>query len=149
MESGGGVQNLLGDLSLIKTVEPSTEFLDFWKILSYHLNQALWRAASEGPVEAVASASLASNSFCTLEGVAPSLELLVVALLLHFRSLRGSLTLRLQRGHSFSGVGSSALSESMLEASLICSWTCWQGCDILGADSFGSDTSISSPPSSG
>ena len=91
---------------------------------SYSSNRALWRAASEGPVEVVASASSASDSFCTLEGVAPSLELVVVALWLRFRSLRGSLTLRLQRGGSSSGIGSSALSESVLEASLICSWTC-------------------------
>ena len=91
---------------------------------SYSSNRALWRAASEGPVEAVVSALSASDSFHTLEGVAPSLELLVVALLSPFRSLRGSLTLRLQRGCSSSGVGSSALSESVLEASLICSWTC-------------------------
>ena len=90
----------------------------------YSSNRALQRAASEGPVEAVASASSASDSFCTLEGVAPSLEPLVVTLLLRFRSLRGSLTLRLQRGCSSSGVGSSALSESVLEALLICSWTC-------------------------
>ena len=90
---------------------------------SYSSNRALWKAASEGPVEAVATASLASNSFHTLEGVAPSLESLVVALLLHFRSLRGSLNLRLQGGCSSSGVGSSALSDSVLEASLICSWT--------------------------
>ena len=60
---------------------------------SYSSNRAFWRAASEGLVQAVVSASLASNSFHTLEGVAPSLELLVVALLLRFRSLRGILTL--------------------------------------------------------
>ena len=90
----------------------------------YSLNRALRRAASEGPVEVVASASSASDSFHTLEGVAPSLELVVVALWLCFRSLRASLTLRLQRGGSSSGVGSSALSESVLEALLICSWTC-------------------------
>ena len=90
----------------------------------YSSNQALWRAASEGPVEAVASASSASDSFRTLEGVAPSLEPLVVALLLRFRSLRRSLNLRLRRGCSSSGVDSSALSESVLEALLICSCTC-------------------------
>ena len=115
----------------------------------YSSNRALWRAASEGPVEVVASASSASDSFRTLEGVAPSLEPVVVALWSRFRSLRGSLTLRLRRGHSSSGTGSSALSESVLEASLIYSWTCWQGCEVLGADSFGSDTSSSGPPSSG
>ena len=91
---------------------------------SYSSNRALWRAASEGPVGVVASASSASDSFHTLEGVAPSLELVVMALWSRFRSLRGSLTLRLQRGGSSSGIGLSALSKSVLEASLICSWTC-------------------------
>ena len=62
--------------------------------LSYSSNRAFRRAASEGPVEAVVSASSASNSFHTLEGVAPSLELLVAALLPHFLSLWGILTLR-------------------------------------------------------
>ena len=61
---------------------------------SYSSNRAFQRATSEGPVKAVASVLLASNSFHTLEGVAPSLELLVMALLLRFRSLRGILTLR-------------------------------------------------------
>ena len=83
---------------------------------SYSSNRALWRAASEGPVEVVASASSASDSFHTLEGGTPSFELVVMALLSRFRSLRRSLTLRLQRGCSSTGVGSSALSESVLEA---------------------------------
>ena len=65
------------------------------RCFSYSSNRALRRVASEGLVEVVASASSASDSFHTLEGVAPSLELVVVALWLHFRSLRGSLTLRL------------------------------------------------------
>ena len=91
---------------------------------SYSSNRALQRAASEGPVGVVASALSASDSFRTLEGVAPSLELVVMALWSRFRSLRGSLTLRLQRGGSSCGIGSSALSESVLEALLICSWTC-------------------------
>ena len=60
----------------------------------YSLNRAFRRAASEGPVEAVVSASSASNSFRTLVRVAPSLELLVVALLPRFLSLWGILTLR-------------------------------------------------------
>ena len=116
---------------------------------SYSLNQAFCRAASEGPVEAVASASLASDSFHTLGGVASSVELLDMALLPCFRSLRGSLTLRLWGGCSSSGVGPSALSGSVLEASLIHSWTCWQGCEVLREDSLGSDTSSLGPPSSG
>ena len=38
MESGGGVQNLLGDLfSLIKTEDLDTDFLDFQKILCIQL----------------------------------------------------------------------------------------------------------------
>ena len=49
--------------------------------LSYSLNEAFRRAALEGLVKAVVSALTASNSFRTLEGVAPSLELLVTALL--------------------------------------------------------------------
>ena len=55
--------------------------------LSYSSNRAVQRAASEGPVEAVVSASSASDSFCTLGGVEPSLELLVPALLPRFLSL--------------------------------------------------------------
>ena len=62
--------------------------------LSYSSNQAFRRAALEGPVEAVIPASSASNSFHTLEGVAPSLELLIMALLLCFLSLWEILTLR-------------------------------------------------------
>ena len=117
--------------------------------LSYNSNQAVRRAASEGPVKAVVSASSASNSFRTLEGVAPSLELLVVALLPRFLSLRDTLTLRPRGGCSFSGVGSSVLSESMLEASVTHSWTCWLVFEVLGADSFGSNTSGLGSPYSG
>ena len=107
----------------------------------YSSNWAVWRADSEGPAEAVASASSASDSFCTLEGVAPSLELLVVVLWPCFRSPRGSLTLRLQGGSTSSGVGSSALPESVSEALLLCSGTCWEGCEALGVDSSSFDTS--------
>ena len=113
---------------------------------SYSLNRALWRAASEGSVVVVASASSASDSFRTLEGVAPSLELVVMALWLRFRR---SLTLRLQRGGSSSGVGSSALSESVLEASLICSWTCGEGCEVLGTGSSNFNTPCLGPSPSG
>ena len=63
--------------------------------LSYCSNQAVLRAASEGPVEAVieavVSASPASISFLTLEGVAPSLELPAMALLPHFSESMGDL----------------------------------------------------------
>ena len=79
-----------GLLPFFETEDPGTDFLDFQKVLSYSSNQAFWRATSEGPVKAVVSASLASNSFRTLEGVAPSLELLVTALLPCFRSLMGN-----------------------------------------------------------
>ena len=38
MESGGGVQNLLSDLlSLVKTEDLGSDFLDFWKILFVQL----------------------------------------------------------------------------------------------------------------
>ena len=62
----------------------------------YSSNRALRRAAFKGPVGVVASASSASDPFHTLEGVAPSLELVVMALWSCFRSLSGSLTLRLR-----------------------------------------------------
>ena len=42
-------------------------------------NRAFWRAASEGQVGVPTSASSASGSLHTLEGVTPSLELLTVA----------------------------------------------------------------------
>ena len=84
-------------------------------------NRAFWRAASEGPVGVPIPASSASGSLRTLEGVTPSLELLAVAWWPRLRSFRGSLTLRDRRGGSFSGGGSSAPSESVLEALLICS----------------------------
>ena len=116
---------------------------------SYSSNRAFHRAASEGLVEAVIPVSLASNSFHTLEGVAPSLELFIVALLPCFLSLWEILNLRPQGGCSSSGVGSSALSESVLEASVTHSWTCWLGFGVLGVDSFSSDTSGSGPSSSG
>ena len=66
-----------------------------------------------------------------------------------FQEFKGILTLRPWGGCSSSGVGSLALSESVLEALLIRSWTCWQGCDVLGVDYFGSDTSSLGPPSPG
>ena len=72
-----------------------------------------------------------------------------MALLLHFLSLLEILTLRPGGGCSSSGVGSSALSESVLEASVTHSWTYWLGFGVLGADSFGSDTSGLGPSSSG
>ena len=117
--------------------------------LLYSSNQAVWRAASEGPVEAVGSASSASDSFRTLEGVASSLKLLVASLLPRFLSLWEILTLRPRGGCSSSGVGSSALSELVLEASVTHSWTCWLVFEVLGVDSFLSDTSGSGLPSSG
>ena len=121
MENGGGVQNLLDDLlSLPKAEDLGMDFLDLRKILFVQLEPSF----TEGCLRVVASALSASDSFHTLEGVAPSLELVVMALWSRFRSLRGSLTLRLRRGGSSSGIGLSALSESVLEASLICSWTC-------------------------
>ena len=80
MEDGGGVQNLLGDLlSLTKAEGPGTNWTS-GRTFSYSSNRALQRAASEGSVKVVVSASSASDSFRTLEGVAPSLELVVVDL---------------------------------------------------------------------
>ena len=112
------VKILLGGLlSFLKTEDSGMDFLDFRKVFVIQLKP-------EGPVEAVVSASLASNFFLTLEGVAPSLELLVAALLPRFLSLQVILTLRPRGGGSFSGVSSSVLSESVLEASVTCSWTC-------------------------
>ena len=64
-----------------------------------------------------------------------------MALLPCFLSLWEILTLRPQGGCSSSGVGSLALSESVLEASVARSWTCWLGFGVLGADSFSSDAS--------
>ena len=84
-------------------------------------NRASKSDASEGPVGGLVLASLASDSFCALEGVAPFLELLVVAVWPCFWRLRGSLTLRLPRDCSFSGKGLSALSDSMSRAPLVCS----------------------------
>ena len=95
-------------------------------------NQAFWRAASEGPVGVPTSAS---GSLHTLEGVTPSLEPLAVAWWPCLRSLRGSLTLRVRRGGSLSGGDSSAPSESVLEALLICSWTFGVDCEVLGTGS--------------
>ena len=65
------------------------------------------------------------------------------------RSLRGSLTLRLRRGGSLSGGGSSALSESVLEASLICSWTSGVDCEVLGTGSSDFNTCCLGPPPPG
>ena len=83
-----------GLLPFFETEELGTDFLDFRKVLFVQLEPSFpdafclvcW-AASEGPVEAVVSVSSASNSFHTLEGVAPSLELLVATLLPRFLSL--------------------------------------------------------------
>ena len=61
----------------------------------YSSNRAVQRVVSESPVGIRASASLALDSFGTLEGVAPSLELVVVALCPRFQDLKGSLTLPL------------------------------------------------------
>ena len=65
------------------------------------------------------------------------------------RSLRGSLTLRDRRGGSFSRGGSSAPSESVLEASLICSWTSGVDWEVLGTDSSNFNTCCSGPPPPG
>ena len=53
MESGGEVQNLLGDLfSLVKTEDPGTDFLDFQKIpcvqLELSFTEGCLRRPSQG-----------------------------------------------------------------------------------------------------
>ena len=55
-----------------------------------------------------------------------------MALLLCFLSLQEILTLRPQGGCSFSGVGSSVLSELVLEASVTHSCTRWLVFEVLG-----------------
>ena len=117
--------------------------------LLYSSIRALLKTASEGPVGAVVLVSSASGSFRTLEGVAPSLELLVMVWWLRFRSPRGSLTLRLRGGGTSSEGGSSALPESVSEAPLLCSGTCSEGCEVLGVGSSCHDASGLDPPSSG
>ena len=113
----------------------------FW----YNSKWALLRSALEGPVDQAVSLSLAPGSFRTLDGVAPSLESLAVVSWLHFRSVRGSLTLRLHRGGTSSGTISSVLPESMSEVVLPGSRTCRQGCEVLGVGSVGLEASGSDP----
>ena len=113
-------------------------------------NRAFWRAASKGPVRVPTLASLASSgSLRTLEGVTPSLEPLAMAWWPRLRSLRGSLTLRLRQGGSLSGGGSSAPSESVLEALLICSWTSGVDWEVLGTGSSDFNTCCLGPPPPG
>ena len=117
----------------------------FW----YSSKRALLRSALEGPVDQAVSLSLAPGSFCTLDGVAPSLEPLTVVSWLHFRRVRGSLTLRLRGGSTSSGTISSALPELVSEAVLPGSRTCRQGCEALGVGSIGLEASGSDPLSLG
>ena len=66
---------------------PSIKARMFWtseRSFSYSSNRAVQRVTSESPVRIRASASSALDSFSTLEGVAPSLELVAVSLWLCF-----------------------------------------------------------------
>ena len=93
--------------------------------------------------------SSASGSFYTLGGIAPFLERLTVVSWLHFRSPRGSLTLRLCRGSTSSEVISLAFPELVSEAMLLCSRTCRKGCEVLGVGSSGFEASGLDPLSFG
>ena len=74
MESRGRVLNLLSDLfSLLEIEDLGTDFLDFWEILLVQLELSFLEGCFW-----LTLASSASVSFHTLEGVAPSLELLAV-----------------------------------------------------------------------
>ena len=117
----------------------------FW----YSSKRALLRSALEGPVNQAVSLSSAPGSFRTLDGVAPSLEPLAVVSWLRFRSVRGSLTLRLHGGGTSSGTISSALLESVSEAVLPGSRTYRQGCEALGVGSVGLEASGLEPLSLG
>ena len=117
----------------------------FW----YSSKRALLRSALEGPVNQAVSLSSASGPFRTLDGVAPFLEPLATVSWLHFRSPRGSLTLRLRGGGASSEAISSALPESVSEAVLPGSGTCRQGCEVLGVGSVGLEASGLDPLSLG
>ena len=109
----------------------------FW----YSSKRASLRSASKGPVCPLISPSLASGPFCTLEGVASLLEPLPKVLWLRFRGPRGSLTWRLREDGASSEMISSVAPESVSEALLPCSGARREGCEVLGACSFGFEAS--------
>ena len=49
MEGGGGVQNLLSDLSSVETEDPGTDFLDFRKILFVQLEPSFTEGCLRRP----------------------------------------------------------------------------------------------------
>ena len=127
------VTSSLSSSSRIQAQMSQTSGQSFW----YRSKQASLRSASEGPVGPPILPSSASGSFRTLEGVASLLEPLPEVSLLRFRSPRGSLTLRLREDGASSGMTSSIVLESVSEALLPCSGARREGCEVLGACSFG------------
>ena len=149
-EARRGVKILLGGLlSFLKTEDLGTDFLDFRKVLVVQLKlsflEGCLRRSGRGCHPSIISFQLLSY----LRGSGTIFGAARVALLPCFLSLWEILTLRPRGGCSSSGVGSSALSESVLEAAVTHSWTCWLGFGVLGVDSLSSDTSGSGPSSSG
>ena len=124
MESRGGVQNLLSDLSFVETEDPGMDFLDFRKILFVQLEPSLPEGSLRRSGQGCGLSLIGFQFLLYFGGCGTILGTACRGLVAVLQSLRGSLTLKLQGGCSSSGVGSSALSESVLEASLICSWTC-------------------------
>ena len=131
------VTSSLSSSSRIQARMSGTSGRSFW----YSSKRASLRSASEGPVGLPISPSSASGSFCTLEGVASLLEPLPEVSWLRFRSLRGSLTLRLREDGASSGMTSSVAPESVSEALLPCSGARREGCEVLGACSFSFEAS--------
>ena len=138
------VTSSLSSSSRIQAQMSRTSGRSFW----YSSKRASLRSASEGPVSPLILPSLASGSFHTLEGVASLLELLPEVSWLRFRSPRGSLTLRLHEDAASSGM-TSVVPESVSEELLPCSGAHREGCEVLGACSFGFEASCPVFPPSG
>ena len=139
--SAAHLSQKIGDESKTSWVTSSLSFsLRIWAQMSrtsarsfwYSSKQASLRSAPKGPVGPPISPSLASGSFHTLEGMALLLEPLPEVSWLHFRSPRGSLTLRLCEDGASSEMISSVVPESVLEAMLPCSGARREGCEVLG-----------------
>ena len=149
-EVGQGVKILLGGLlSFFKTEDFGTDFLDFREVLVIQLKLSCLESSLRRSSRGCSLSVIGFQLLLYLGGSGTSLELLVMGLLPRFLSLWEILTLRPRGGCSFSGVGSSVLSQSVLEASVTHSWTCCLVFEVLGTDSFGSNTSGSGPQSSG
>ena len=118
------VEILLGGLlSFLKTEDSGMDFLDFRKVFVIQFEPSCLESGLRRSGRGCGLSVIGFQLLSYLGGVEPSLELLVAALLLRFLSLWVILTLRPRGGGSFSGVSSSVLSESVLEASVTCSWT--------------------------